>query len=231
MLKKQFEGAKASAEKQDNSVMENHLNWLINGIDIENRRIELRGEVGEAMASFITRNLLKMSQLSNDPIEIYISSPGGSVHQGLAIYDAIIACPCDIHMVASGEIMSMGFIIFLAGDKRIAAKHTRFMMHSISYGADGITKNHEIQVNEAKAINNDILEIMGKRTKRDKKFWYRSVLSHDKYMNVEEATQLGVINTQILPIKADKIAKKAKPVGKVVKKKVVKKVTKKKTRK
>lgn len=222
MLKKQFEGAKATAEKQDNSIMENHLNWLINGIDLENRRIEMRGEVGDSMASYVTRNLLKMSQLSQEPIEIYISSPGGSVSAGLAIYDAIRACPCDVHMIASGEIMSMGFIIFLAGDKRIAAPHTRFMMHSISYGTEGITKDHEIQVNEAKSMNNANLEIMAKRTKRDKKWWARTILSHDKFMGTEEAMALGVVNASSSPVVV------AKP--KVVKK-VVKKVAKKKARK
>ncbi len=229
MFKTQFTNAKASAEKQDNSILDNHLNWLINGIDFENRRIEMRGEVGDGMASFVTRNLLKMSQLSPDPIEIYISSPGGSVSAGLAIYDAIRACPCDVHMVASGEIMSMGFIIFLAGDKRVAAPHTRFMMHSISYGTDGITKNHEIQVVEAKSMNNYNLEIMSKRTKRDKKWWSRAILSHDKFFGVEEAASVGIVTgpavQQLLSKPKPKSKVKAKPV-----KKVVKKVLKKKAR-
>lgn len=230
MFKKQFEGAKGNADRQDNSIMENHLNWLINGIDLESRRLEIRGEVGDGMASFVARNLLKMSQLSNEPIEIYISSPGGSVSAGLAIYDAIRACPCDVNMIASGEIMSMGFIIFLAGKKRTAAPHTRFMMHSISYGVDGtITKNHEIQVNEAKAMNNANLDIMAKRTKRDKKFWARSILSHDKFFGTEEATTLGVVNA-LNQVQAPMV-KKVKPAivlkKQVAKKKAVKKVTKK----
>ena len=211
-----------ATEKQDNAVMENNLNWLINGIDLEARRIELRGEVNELMASFVTRNLLKMSQISNEPIEIYFSSPGGQVGQGLAIYDALISCPCEIHMIGSGEIMSMGFIIFLAGDKRTAAKHTRFMMHSISYGTEGITKDHEIQVNEAKSMNNANLEIMAKRTKRDKKYWYRSVLSHDKFMSLDEAITLGVVNA----VSENKPMVAKKPVKKATKK-VAKKVAKK----
>lgn len=217
---------KASADTVSDSDMrlQSTLNWLINGVDVENRRIEMRGEVGEGMASYITRALIKLSEISHDPIEIYFSSPGGSVHQGLAIYDAITSCPCDIHMIASGEIMSMGFIIFLAGDKRLAAKHARFMMHSVSYGAEGITKDHEIQVNEAKLMNTTHLEILAKRTKRDKKYWYRSILSHDKYMGVEEAIALGVINTVSLP---EKVSKAVKPKTK----KVVRKVSKKKARK
>lgn len=228
VMTKQLKAAKGSADRQDNSIMENHLNWLINGIDLETRRVEIRGEVNDSMASFITRNLLKMSQISNEPIEIYFSSYGGSVTAGLAIYDAIRACPCDVHIIASGEIMSMGFIIFLAGKKRTAAPHTRFMMHSISYGTEGITKNHEIQVNEAKAMNNANLDIMSKRTKRDKKFWARTILSHDKFFSVEEAIAVGVINAVNQP--QAPMVKKVKPAAKVLKKpakKVAKKAVKK----
>lgn len=207
---------KLAAEKQDNSIMENNLNWLINGIDLEARRIELRGEVCDAMASFIVRNLLKMSEQGPEPIEIYLSSPGGSAYAGLAIYDAIMACPCDVHIIASGEIMSAAFLIYLAGDKRIAAKHTIFMMHSVSYGVEGTTKEHEIQVNEGKRINNAFLDIAASRTRRNRKWWYRSVLSHDKFFNVEEAAAVGIINAGTL--------KKPEPKPKkVVAKKVVKK--------
>jgi ATP-dependent Clp protease, protease subunit len=201
-----------AVEKQDNSIMENNLNWLINGVDFEARRIELRGEVCDAMASFIVRNLLKMSEMSNEPIEIYMSSPGGSAYAGFAIYDAIMACPCDVHIIASGEIMSAAFLIFLAGDKRIAAKHTIFMMHSVSYGVEGTTKEHEIQVNEGKRINTAFLDIAASRTRRNRRWWYRSVLSHDKFFNVEEAIAVGIVNAD------PSIKKKQKKVTKKVQK-------------
>jgi ATP-dependent Clp protease protease subunit len=206
------------AEIQDNSLMENHLNWLINGVDLENRRIEMRGEVGEGMSSFLTRALLKMTELGPEPVEVYLSSYGGDVYEGLAIYDALVACPCDIHMIASGKIMSAGFIIFLGGDKRTAAPHTSFMAHSVSYSAEGTAKDHEIQVNEGKRINSIFTNIAAKRTRRDKKWWSRAALTHDKFLNVEEATQLGIINTT-------RAMKEAGPAKKV-KKKVVKKAKK-----
>lgn len=203
----------ASTEKQDNSLLDHDLNWLVNGVDFENRRIEIRGEVGEPMASYVTRALLKMSEKSLEPIELYLSSYGGDVYEGLAVYDALLACPCDIHMVASGKIMSAGFIIFLGGDKRTAAPHTSFMAHSVSYSAEGTAKDHEIQVNEGKRINAIFTDIAAKRTKRDKKWWARSALTHDRFFGVDEAKQLGIINVQTLPENKKPVAKK-----KVVKK-------------
>lgn len=200
----------ASTEKQNNSLLEQDLNWLVNGVDFENRRIEIRGEVNEVMASYVTRAILRMGEKSSDPIELYLSSYGGDVYEGLAIYDALVASPCDIHMVASGKIMSAGFIIFLGGTKRTAAPHTSFMAHSISYSAEGTAKDHEIQVNEGKRINTIFTEIAAKRTKRDKKWWSRSALIHDRFFGVDEAKQLGIINTQVLPKKST-VKKKVAP--------------------
>lgn len=175
-----------------------NLEYIISGIDIESRRIEFRGEVNEVMSSTIIRALLKMSQKSHEPIEIYLSSPGGDVYEGLAIYDAIMECPCDIHIIASGKIMSAAFIIFLAGDIRIAAFHTTFMMHSVSYDpGNGIVKSHEVQVNEGKRINNVFLDIMAARTNRTKKFWYRTILNQDKYLNLQDAVEVGIIKERI----------------------------------
>lgn len=186
------------------------LEYIISGVDLESRRIEFRGEVNEAMSSVIIRSLLKLSEKSHDPIEIYLSSPGGDVYEGLAIYDAIMACPCDVHIIASGKIMSAAFIIFLAGDIRIAAPHTTFMMHSVSYDpGNGIVKSHEIQVNEGKRVNNVFLDIMAARTNKNKKFWYRTILNVDKYLNVADAIEVGIIK----PIQASKKVNK-----KVVKK-------------
>ena len=180
------------------------------GVDFDARRMEVRGEVSDSMASFIIRNLLKMSETSRDPIEIYMSSPGGSAYAGFAIYDAIIACICDVHIIASGEIMSAAFVIFLSGDKRLAAPHTSFMMHSVSYAAEGTAKDHEVEFIEGKRINNAFLDIAANRTKRNKKWWYRSVLAHNKFFNVQEAAEVGILNSGI--------SSKKKATKKVVKK-------------
>lgn len=218
MMIKKLKKAAADTLSDSDMTLQATLNWLINGVDVENRRIEVRGEVCDALASHITRALLRLSEISHEPIELYLSSPGGDAYEGMAIFDAIVACPCDVHIIASGKIMSAGFVIFLAGDKRVAAKHTSFMMHSVSYSADGTAKDHEIQVNEGKRINNMFLDIMAQRTKKPKKFWYRKILPADCYMGVEEATALGIINAGELPRKPERKTK-AKPVRKVTKRK------------
>ena len=173
---------------------ENALFWLQSGIDFESRRIHLDLDVGEVMASVITRGIIKMEELSNAPIEIFLSSNGGVAYDGLAIYDIIRQSNCDIIIYASGKIMSAAFIVFLAGDIRIASSHTTFMMHSVSYQPDSAkVRDHEIDVQEGKRINSLFLEIMASRTKRPKNWWYRKILTQDFYFNVNDAKEFGIV--------------------------------------
>jgi len=190
--------------------------WLIMGVDIEARIIEIRSEVNETMASIITRGILKMQRISQQPIQIYLSSFGGDAYESLSIYDCIKASPCEIHIIATGKIMSAAFIILLAGDQRIASDHTTFMMHSASYGAEGTVKNHEVQVTEGKRLNNKFLDIASTRTKRNRKWWYRKILSSDFYFDVIEAREIGVLTNPQLQQTVKKVAKKTRK--KVVKK-------------
>lgn len=179
--------------------LEAQIAWLTTGVDFENRKIHVNHEVDDEMASMVIRALIKLNELSGELIEMHFSSPGGHVYDGLAIYDAIRASAADVHIIASGYAMSCGFIIFLAGDRRSALPNTRFMMHSVRFASDeSNVKSQEISVSEAKQINELFLDIMTERTKRPKTWWRRMVVSHDKYFNVTEAREIGLLTN--LPI-------------------------------
>lgn len=177
-------------------ILNNNSLWFDQGIDLIARRIHIDYDVTNEMSTIIIRALLKMCETSHEPIEIYLSSYGGEAYAGLSIYDAIRSCPAEVVIIANGKVMSAAFIIFLAGDKRLAAQHTAFMMHSVSSTITGKTKDQEIEVQEAKRINNSFLEILVNRTKMSKKWWYRQILSHDKYMTTTEAFEYGLITQQ-----------------------------------
>lgn len=190
-----------NSNKEESTLSELMTLWFTLGIDLESRRIDVDTEVDETMASIIVRSLLKMSELSKDPIELYLSTFGGDAYSAMKIYDAITACDCDVHIIASGKIMSAGFIIFLAGDQRTAAPHTAFMMHSISYESEGKVKDQEISVIEAKRLNNIFLDILAQRTNKNKKYWYRKLNGPDQYMDVAQAKECGVIPQPKVSIK------------------------------
>lgn len=188
---------------------ENVINWLQFGVDIESRRIHINSTVDEVMMSIILRALIKMNDISDQPIELHLSSYGGDVYDGLAIYDAIRAVSCDVVIRATGKIMSAGLLIFLGGDYRVASEHTTFMAHSVSSGVEGKVKDIEIDVNETKRLNSIMMDILSQRTKKPKSFWQRVTVSHDKYFNLTEAKDLGIITSNIV----------IKPTRKQIKKK------------
>lgn len=202
---------------------ENVNNWLMMGIDLESRRIHLDMEVDEVMATLVIRGLLKMSDISYDPIELYLSSFGGDAYAGLSIYDAIRSCPCDVVIHANGKIMSAGFLIYLAGDLRLSAKHTTFMMHSVTSTSEGKVKDQEIDVQESKRLNNIMFDILAERTKMKKAWWYRKILSHDVYLDVNQAREYGVVDTDKTKKPLTKIKKTVKVVKKLEKKSNVRK--------
>ncbi len=173
---------------------DNATSWLMTGVDFESRRIDVVGEVCESMEALVIRALLKMSEVSKEPIEMYLSTYGGDAYSGLAIYDVIRACKCTVSIFAKGKIMSAGTLIFLAGDIRIAAPNTRFMIHSVSSGTEGKARDMAVDVEEAKYVNNKMVEVYTERTKmKNPKFWQKKLLSHDHYFSLTEAISYGLI--------------------------------------
>lgn len=173
---------------------ENAAAWLSLGIDFESRRMEFSSDVNDVMQSLVIRALLKMQEISNDPIEIYFSSDGGSLSSGLAIYDAIRACPCHIAMFGNGTIASAGTIIFLAGDTRVVSQNTRFMIHSVSGVESGKIHDMSVYVAEGKINNMQMANIYAERTKiKNIEFWQKKMSSTDYWFGIQEANELGFL--------------------------------------
>lgn len=174
-------------------VLDNLNNWFNYGIDIVNRQIHVDSDVNDQMATIIIRAILRLNEVSHEPIALFLSTYGGDAYAALSIYDAIRSSPSDITIYASGKIMSAGVVIFLAGDFRLASLNTTFMMHSVSSQTSGKVRDQEIDVLEGKRLNNLFLDLLAQRTKMTKKWWYRQILSHDKYMDTKSALEYGLI--------------------------------------
>lgn len=185
-------------EELENQWIENDYNWCQLGIDLKSRRVDLTMEVSELMSAIVIRALLKMTEMSHDPIEIYLSTYGGDAYAGFAIYDAIRACPCDVSIFVSGKVMSAGVIIFLAGDIRVASPNARFMIHGVSSETGGKVKDMAVDINEAKFLDVRMLSIFTERSKmRNIKFWQKKMAMHDVYFGTEEARLYGFIKETI----------------------------------
>lgn len=167
-----------------------------------NRKIFITGEVTEEMANDFVVKMLYLCQ-SDEPIDIYLNSPGGSVNAGLVIYDVLQDCSREDHQIpiniyCIGMAASMGAVILAGGQKgrRFILPHSKVMIHEplIAGGMGGsatsIKKTAE-SILETKAITNGILAKHTGKTLEE----IDEATSFDNFMNAEEAIAFGLCDS------------------------------------
>lgn len=104
--------------------------------EVAERRLFLNNEVEEYVVGDLVRHILRYNRLDKGipveerkPIIIYINTPGGVVTDGYCLIDAIVASKTPVYTVNIGTAYSMGFLIFIAGHKRIAMPSSTFLCH------------------------------------------------------------------------------------------------------
>lgn len=97
---------------------------------LKDRIIFINGEITTESACDIQAQLLYLASENEDnPISIYINSPGGDVYAGLGIIDTMNLVKPDIHTICIGEAFSMAAVILAVGNERSALEHSRIMIH------------------------------------------------------------------------------------------------------
>lgn len=160
----------------------------------KSRSITIFGEIDEKVARSVTEKLLALAVESDDPISIYISSPGGHVESGDVVYDMIKFIKPQVKVIGTGWVASAATTIYLAADKknRFALPNTRFLVHQPSGGSRGDATDIAIQAEEIikmKArINQLIADETGQPLERVAKDTDR-----DYWMSVDEAIEYGIV--------------------------------------
>ena len=96
---------------------------------LRHREIHLIETIDAHTAACIIAQIHYLEEQSSAPITIIIDSPGGSVYDGLAVYDAVMASPCAVNTVCTGIAASMASIIFEAGTTRKMLPHSAILIH------------------------------------------------------------------------------------------------------
>lgn len=131
-------------------------------------------------------------------IQILLSTYGGSVYDGLALYDAIKASKTKVDVIIGGKSMSMGTIIMLGSETRKAYRNTTFMIHEMTSGYLGKLADLENDLGESKRLQKILWDIITSETKITQKQLddiYEK--KKDWYLSAEEALELGLI-TEII---------------------------------
>ena len=163
------------------------------------RIIMLSEEVNSTTASLIVAQLLYLE--GQDPekdISFYINSPGGSVTDGMAIYDTMQYIKCDVSTICIGMAASMGAFLLSAGTKgkRMALPNAEIMIHQPSAGTQGQITDMAIHLRRLEVIKKRINRILADNTGKDVETVTRDC-ERDNFMTAEEAVAYGLIDKVI----------------------------------
>ncbi len=174
-----------------------NFNFLENDL-LKNRTLTIFGEINKDMAQRTAEKLLTLSFQSDDPITIFIGSPGGHVESGDTIFDMIRFVKPVVRIVGTGWVGSIATHIYLAAEKenRYALPNTRFLIHQPSGGAGGDASDIEIQAFEILKTRERINTIIAERTGQSLER-VSADTERDYWMSVEESIAYGMVGKLI----------------------------------
>lgn len=180
--------------------------------NIKARTLFLIGTVDEEALEDVLRGMQQLEAKSHDDIVVYLSTGGGEVDSGLAIFDAFITSPCKIICVAYGSCQSMGAVIMQGADVRLLSPHTTYMVHDGSIASGRVhTKeffeNAKYYERQALTIDNIFVQRTGLSLEK-----IQEMCKFSTSMNSNEAVKLGFADGILIrdPSAHKKLKKKRK---------------------
>src|SRR5215510_3376062 len=163
---------------------------------LKERVVFLVGPVTEVTANLIVAQLLFLESENPDKeISFYINSPGGSVSDGLAIYDTMQFVKPSVSTLCIGQAASMGALLLAAGTKgkRFCLPNSRVMIHQPMGGFQGQASDIEIHAREILNRKAKLNEILAKHTGQDLKAIERDT-DRDNFLSAEQALSYGIVD-------------------------------------
>lgn len=164
------------------------------------RIIFLGVPIDDNVANIIQAQMLFLESVdSSKDIQVYLNTPGGSVHAGLGIYDTMQYITPDVATISTGMAASMGAVILCAGadKKRSALPHSRVLIHQPLGGAQGQASDIEITAREILKMKKELYQIIAKHS--GQKFnKIEKDSDRDYWMTAEEAKAYGMIDEVLI---------------------------------
>ena len=209
---------KLSIKKPDDLVFQAHNH----DVDIQSNHIYLFGVdrgyestpgdqepgIEYVIANRFIKNInLCMRANPDKPVIIHMKSCGGYWEEGMAIYDAIRACPSNVTILNYTHARSMTSIIFQAADKRVMMPNSYFMFHDGTYGIEGTVKQVRSNIQFDKRTEITMLNIYADRMNRKGEFkgqgvtrikkWLREQMDkkEDVFLTAQQAVDLGLADS------------------------------------
>lgn len=163
---------------------------------LRERIIFITGQVEDGMASLVCAQLLFLESENPDKeIAIYVNSPGGHVHSGLAMYDTMQYVRSKITTLCMGMAASMGSVLLTAGEAghRYCLPNAKVMIHQPLGGYQGQATDVEIHAREMMETKRRMIEIYMRHTGQNYETIERAI-ERDNYMTAQQAKDWGLVD-------------------------------------
>jgi ATP-dependent Clp protease protease subunit len=188
-------------EDDDDDVNEEkEENWqnVLTGKMLKTRTILLSGEIRKGLSEKIIRQLLLMEAMGDDPIRIFIDSPGGDADAGYAVFDMIRFIRPPVWTIGMGLVASAAAIIQLAAPKerRLGLPNSHYLIHQPLSGIRGVATDIEIHARELDKLRGKINQLIAEETGNPIAQVEKDT-DRDYWMSGQEAVKYGLISKVI----------------------------------
>ena len=163
---------------------------------LKDRIIFIGTPIDDYVASLVIAQILFLAnEKKNQDINIYINSPGGYVHSGLAILDTMQFVQCDVTTCCIGMAASMAAVLLAAGakGKRIILPNARVMLHQPAGGMQGSASDIRIHAEEIMRLKAVVNGILAEKTGQSLETVERDT-DRDFFMSAQEAKDYGIVD-------------------------------------
>ncbi|GMO23470.1 MAG: ATP-dependent Clp protease proteolytic subunit [Termitinemataceae bacterium] len=165
---------------------------------LKTRSILLCGEINKDLAEKTIRQLLLLENAGDDPIRVFIDSPGGDADAGYAIFDMLRFVKPPVWTIGMGLVASAAAIVLLASPKehRVGLPNSHYLIHQPLSGIRGVATEIEIHARELEKLREKINVLISSETGRDKDSVEKDT-DRDYWMTAGEAVKYGLLSSMI----------------------------------
>ena len=164
----------------------------------KSRNVIITGEINHKLAERTVRTLLALAEDGDDPINLFISSPGGHVESGDMVHDMIKFIKPTVRTIGSGWVASAGALIFVGAKKenRFCLPNTRFLLHEPRGGIGGTATDMWIQAEQIRIMRERFHNLFAEATGQTAEKIAEDT-ERDFWLNTQEAIEYGLLGKVI----------------------------------
>ena len=170
----------------------------ISSLFFRSRNVIIAGQIDDKLAQKTVTHLLALAEAGDEPINLFISSPGGHVESGDMVHDMIRFIRPTVRCIGSGWVASAGALIFIGAERenRFCLPNTRFLLHQPSGGIGGTASDMQIQAEQLRLMRERFDRMFAEATGQTEER-IRADTQRDFWLNTQQALDYGLLGKVI----------------------------------